>query len=347
VIGRVGSSGGYHRARRGASDDEAPGATSPCPLCPHRTDRFGWCRIGHPAVQVRGVTYIHEDFRHNLCVDPDAPVVAWRQEKGHRLGYENSREAVAWSFFRSLDVLGVAAATLGPTLGTAGAPELYFWGRRLDATPWEPFADARAELERYVKGPDVNGAEPDLAIADPARRQVIFVDADVASPVAAKPPRWFAAAGTPQERRVRRAILDAMTAEEDPSPFRRGLDDAVRRGFYGLARRMLLSRASARRLGAGWSGRLVSVINPSTMRRAEEDVTRFVDLLGPEARPTYRAITWAELWAHVPPAARGARRGPTGTPLRLSLEEYLRARTINRSPAAILPPPTGDAKHVS
>jgi hypothetical protein len=322
-----------------------------CPLCPHRTDRFGWCRIGHPAVQARGVTYTYEDYRHNLAVDPDAPVVSWRQEKGHRLGWENSREAVAWSFFRSVEVLGVAGHVLGGAFGLsrdAGRLALFYWARRLDATPWEPFAEARAELERYVKGPDVNSAEPELVVVDGETRQVLFVDADVHAPVAAqRGPRWFAAAHTPSERRVRRAILDAMTGEEEEPVFRRGLDDAIKRGFYGLARRLLLARASARRLGEGWSGRMSSVIHPPTMRRAEEDVARFRDLLAPAVQRGYAAVTWRELWDRVPAEARTARRGPAGVPLRLSLEDYLRNRTVDKQPAGLLAPARGDAAHIS
>ncbi len=316
---------------------------APCPLCPRKTDRFGWCRIGHPAVQARGITYIHEDFRHNLCVDPDAPILAWRQARGHRLCFENSREAIVWSVFRSLEVLGVAGDVLAPLFGLKAAPALYFWARAADATPYPPFAAARAELERYIKGPDVNSAEPDVALVDEAGRQVVFIDADVAAPVAAPGPRWFTAAGTPSERRVKRAILEAMTAESDPVPFRRGLDDTIRRGFYGLSRRLLLAQATARRVGDGWTGRVASVTNPATMRRAVEDVARFADLLTPDSRPAYTAATWADIWARVPPEARTARR----TPLRLSLEDYLRARTINRTPAGLIPATPGDGTHVS
>lgn len=339
---------GYQKTGPKASGSDGGSALSPCPLCPRKTDRFGWCRSGHPAVQARGITYIHEDFRHNLCVDPDAPVLTWRQEKGHRLGFENSREAVVWSVFRSLEVLGVAGEALGPLLGLKATPRMYFWARDMAGAPWPPFAGARAELERYVKGPDVNSAEPDVVLVDEAGKQVVFVDADVAAPVGAAGPRWFTAAGTPSERRVKRAILDAMTAEADPLPFRRGLDDAIRRGFYGLARRLLLAGASARRIrdaepepesgsgsgvGGEWTGRLVSVINPTTMRRCVDDVARFADLLTPGAKGSYAAVTWADVWARVPPDARAARK----TPLRLSLEDYLKARTINRAPAGLIP----------
>lgn len=275
------------------------------------------------------MTYVYEDWRHNLAVDPDAAVLAWRQGKGKRLGWENSREAVAWSVFRGLEVLGVAQGVLAAALGARSAT-LYWWGRTRDGEEWPPFAAARQELERWIKGPDVNGAEPEVLVVDEAGKQVVAVDADVAAPVAVKPPRWFTPATLPAERRVRRAILDAMMAEEDGPVFRRGLDDVVRRGFWAQARRLLLARAAARRLGGGWRGRLVSVINPPTMRRAEEDVAKLAALV--EEDGAYRALTWAELWGSVPAGARTARAG-----MRLSLEEYLRARTVNRVAARLIP----------
>src|SRR5262245_49063404 len=84
--------GTYHRPERTA--------TRTCPLCEADCDRNGACGRGHPLVQVVGTTWSYADFRHNLAVDPNAPVLAWRQGKGKRLGFENSHEAVSWNVFR-------------------------------------------------------------------------------------------------------------------------------------------------------------------------------------------------------------------------------------------------------
>lgn len=330
--------GGYHRGSRAASlrlGRRPRTRAETCPLCGERTDRFGECERGHPPVRVSGVTYRYRDHRDNLIVDVDAPVLAWRQDKGHRLGFENSHEALAWNVFRALEVGGAAGTTFAALLDVGSAVTLYYWGRDRDAAPFAPFADARAALEEHLRGPDVNGAEPDVIVVEATTRVVVFVDADVAAPVAVgRAPRWFATAATAVERRRRRAILDGMTREEeDTPPFRRGLDDAIRRGFYRQARRLLLARATARRLGDGWSGRLLGLINPSTMRRAREHVARFRALLSDAGAASYLAATWADLWARVPEGTR-ARRDEPGRP---ALEEYLRRRTVNRAPALLIP----------
>ena len=212
----------------------AAGRGRACPLCRAPVDRFGACGAGHAEVRAIGTTWSFRDFRDNLIVDVDAPVLAWRQDKGHRLGCENSHETVAWNLFRGLEVLGAAAAGLA----TEGPVDLFFWGRHRDATPWAPLADARAALEEHIHGPDVNSAEPDLIVVDGGRRTVTFLDAHLAAPLCAlRPPRWFAGAGTPAGFRRRRAILDGLLREEEgPHPFRRGLDEAIRRGFYAPAR---------------------------------------------------------------------------------------------------------------
>lgn len=316
--------GRYHRAEAAA--------TRTCPLCGGACDRFGGCARAHPAVRVIGTTYVYRDFRDNLGVDADAPVLAWRQQKGHRLGYENSQEAVAWNVFRVLELTGALPTVLRERFALHGAAELYYWARDREGRPLPAFADARAALEEHLKGPDINSGDPDVAILAPDAKVVLFVEAYLSAPIASHlPPRWFAAARTPAERRRRRAILDGMTREEESLPFRRTLDEVIRRGFYPLARRFLLARATARRLGDGWAARLASVVNLATVRRADADVTRFRELLAPPAVPAYLACTWADLWRATPEPLRARRIGA------FSLEEYLRKKTVNRAPARLLP----------
>src|SRR5687767_229609 len=219
---------GYQRKQGGAS--------AGCPLCGSAPDRLGHCDRGHPALRVSGVTWSYRDWRDNLLVDRDAPVLAWRQEKGRRLGWENSHEALAWNVFRT-------GARLPAIFGLEKA-ESRFWARHHDGQPWEPFEQARAALEQHLRGPDVNFAAPDVVLVDGSR--LVFVDVGLASPLTSRPPRWFSAAATPAAKRRRRGILDAMVSEEPNVGvlFRRGLDETIRRGFYGEARRLLLARAT-------------------------------------------------------------------------------------------------------
>jgi hypothetical protein len=266
---------------------------------------------------VSGVTWSYVDWKDNLIVDRDAPVLAWRQDKGRRLGWENSHEALAWNVFRSL----------GPAIGAVFDLEVEgakYWARHDDAAPWQPFEAARAALEAHLRGPDVNFAAPDVVLL--GRGRLIFVDVGLAAPLTTRPPRWFSSASTSAARRRRRAILEAMLAEEPDAGLvlRRGLDEAIRRGFYGPARRLLLARASARRLGHDQSASIASsialIVSPPTMRRCLEDAERFRALLGPSALPATHVIAWPELAARLPRAATAVR-------------DYLASRTVNRAAA--------------
>jgi hypothetical protein len=267
---------------------------------------------------VSGVTWSFRDWKDNLLVDREAPVLAWRQEKGHRLGWENSHEALAWNVFRGLELAG-AADVVGRWFAMA-PPELLFWARNADGSPWPPYEAARLALEEHLRGPDVNFAAPDVVSRSGA--EVVFVDVGLASPLGSPPPRWFASAASPAARRRRRAILDAMVAEEPDvdALFRRGLDEVIRRGFYSPARRLLLARATARRLEGGGVGRLAILLNPATMRRCREDAERFRALLGPGGAEACQVIPWADLAGTIPPSAQG-------------IGDYLAAKTVNRTPA--------------
>jgi len=271
-------------------------------------------------VQTSGVTWSYCDFRDNLVVDRDSPVVAWRQAKGHRLGWENSHEALTWNVFRSL-----SPGVLGRIFALSD-PQRRFWGRDVDGSPWPPFEAAKSVLEHHLRGPDVNFAAPALILDDP--RAVIFVDVGLASALTGRPPRWFSTAASPSAKRRRRAILEAMLSEEPDvsAVFRRGLDETIRRGFYTAARRLLLARAVARRLAGAASpkrGQLVFIVSPVTMRRVLEDGERFRMLLGQDAADDMQVIPWTQLAEQIPETEDGVRT-------------YLAMRTVNRAPAHLL-----------
>jgi hypothetical protein len=286
---------------------------------------LGQCDAGHRAVLVSGVTWSFRDWKDNLLVDREAPVLAWRQEKGHRLGWENSHEALAWNVFRGLELAGAADVVGG--WFALGPPEILFWARHADGSPWPPFEAARLALDEHLRGPDVNYAAPDVVLR--AGSEVVFVDVGLASPLGSPPLRWFSSAATPAARRRRRAILEAMLAEEPDVDrlFRRGLDETIRRGFYSPARRLLLARATARRLEGGGRGRLAILLNPATMRRSREDAERFRALLGPAGNEACQVIAWSDLTGAIPASAQ-------------DIGDYLAAKTVNRVPADLIGRPT-------
>jgi hypothetical protein len=284
-------------------------------------------------VRVRGSTFEYVDWRDHIVIDRDAAVLAWRQGKGRRLGHENSHEALAWNVFRSLERAGLgsaAAARMGGGAASDTPPRFCYWGRDDRGTPCDAWSDALAALHLHLKGPDINGAESDVMLLDESARAVLLVDVHLTAPIAGDAPLWFLHAHRPPEQRRRRAIVEALCADEpDAVPFRRGLAEVMARRLYGPARRLLLARAVARRLGPGWRGLLVTLVNAPTVRGWDEDSAHFNAQLTAAGRASYRCLSLRDLFGALPPPLAEA------LPYWQTLAQYAAQVTANGAPAQI------------
>ncbi len=287
--------------------------TQGCPICGKRLDGAKSCASQHPAVAIRKSTYGFADYQENILVDAQAPVLRMREAGGHRLGEENSADAVAWNVFRSLDLLGILHAALRQRIELLAPPQIYYWARTRDGAPWKSYFDTIARMEGHADGAEGLYGEPDLALVDATGGNVFFIDADVVAALSdrsARLPRSMAA------------------YHEGDTAFRGGFARVAREGYFALARKLVIVRGIAAQ--TEFRGKLVSLVNPATQPRAREELRAFRSALTPEGVDAHEVLTWAELFDGIAPRARTETRG-----MRTSLAEYFERKTISRRPALL------------
>jgi hypothetical protein len=120
----------------------------------------------------------------------------WEKAETHRLGHENSEDALTWNVFRSLQEAGQLRSVVELFAGITPAeePELYLWGRRIgisESCHWDGLAAALELIERWPG----QKPEPDCCIRLPGEA-LILIEAKFGSPTATKHSdaerdRWF------------------------------------------------------------------------------------------------------------------------------------------------------------
>jgi len=121
----------------------------------------------------------------------------WEKADSHRLGDENSEDALIWNVFRSLQEAAQLSVVVELFAGIRPVqePELYLWGRRIgldDTSDWPSLSERRGEIEPWTG----QKAEPDCIIRLPGEA-LIFIEAKFGSPIATKHSdaardEWFA-----------------------------------------------------------------------------------------------------------------------------------------------------------
>lgn len=136
-----------------------------------------------------GATYSYPDVRRNIIPSPDlfAQRIVGHPFKfeSHRLGAENSEDALSWNVFRSLQEAGLLAKVAHLMIGEdhPEEPDLYLWGIRVSDDSFEPWdlliaARRRFESNLPVKRPLT---EPDIALHLPGR-YLVLIEAKFTSP---------------------------------------------------------------------------------------------------------------------------------------------------------------------
>lgn len=154
----------------------------PGEVCPEHGIRCHGAKTNTP-------TYSYRDVRRNIIVD--AGLLSTRvighpfKFESHRLGLENSEDALTWNVFRSLQVTGRLKHVASQITGTvhAAEPDLYLWGLKLthDAiTPWELLIAARKRFESNLPV-DRPLTEPDIALHLPGK-YLALIEAKFTSP---------------------------------------------------------------------------------------------------------------------------------------------------------------------
>lgn len=148
-----------------------------CPLADHGREWLEWTDgdykkgsvpHGDPRVSFRiSPTYVLNDVRENFISGLDLVEAMagglWGKAETHRLGNENSEDALSWNVFRSLQEANLLSLVT-PLLcdcDSSAEPDLFLWGRRItarSAEDWDELLAVRDELEpthRQQTEPDV------------------------------------------------------------------------------------------------------------------------------------------------------------------------------------------------
>ena len=164
----------YRRAP--AAFDPAPSGGLRCPFAGHDhvltwADgdlRRGTVPCGEPPVTFRASpTFVYENRLDNFIAGHHLveQIQAWGKAEVHRLGHENSEDALTWNVFRSVQQsvrLGLIAAGLA-RVESRVEPSLYLWGRRIDeddTLPWTELQAVRDDVEEGFR----QQTEPDAAL---------------------------------------------------------------------------------------------------------------------------------------------------------------------------------------
>ena len=173
-------------------DKRADGGMS-CPLDGH-DDRLAWKdrdykrgteRHWQPPVSFRVTpTYILCERLDNFIVGHDLVSAAikgeWGKAETHRLGHENSEDAVSFNVFRSLQEAGSLHLVSQLVIGSpTPEPDLYLWGRRIypdgSSAAWPELQAVRDRVERR----HAQQTEPDVCLHIPDWGW-IFIEAKLA-----------------------------------------------------------------------------------------------------------------------------------------------------------------------
>jgi hypothetical protein len=180
--------------------DTSEGGSILCPLVGHAGEPLPWLGglarqgtdwFGDPPIRLHASpTYVLRERLDNFIAGRelvnDALDGTWGKAETHRLGHENSEDAVTWNVFRSLQEAGElrrAVSVLGGFEATL-EPKLYLWGRHIGAdrtSEWPRLAGARNEIEPWGG----QQTEPDCIIHIPGQAW-LFVEAKFGSGTATK-----------------------------------------------------------------------------------------------------------------------------------------------------------------
>lgn len=302
--------------------DVSPGGGLRCPLVGHdhwlpwqdKDYERGTTSHGEPALSFRSSpTYVLDDPGDNFIVGLEllesALSGSWGKAEVHRLGHENSEDALTWNVFRSLQEAGhlrLAAEACGVPAETE--PELVLWGRRVGLTATEPCEEMAAALD-LMEPHNSQQTEPDIAL-HVAGWGWIFIEAKLASPTSTykrTPERldaWierYAEAGALFDI----AALKAAEPEKFPEQLLRNvaIAAATRKPGENVAVVALVREAQATALDSWGTG----LVNDATVE--------------------CRIATWEQLYRALSPNAEAV------APLR----RYMRQKTVRLRPAFSIP----------
>ena len=262
----------------------------------------------------RGGVPVYTDYRENITVDSNNPILTWKANKDRlrpswfpldvqkdfpgglpKLGSMHSEDALTWNVFRTLqlrNIIQYLTEIFNPGLDIY---KIWFWGH--DADQESPKIDAEIQdilnqMEPWGEGGVKQQTEPDVILR--GKRHVVMVECKLGEPNK-KVKAWQRSstgmrreyAAFIEERRFK-LFADSFNYERDGNR------------FYQLFRNYLLGAAIASRWDTEFS--LLAVVNALNSNREgrshQDEFSSFRSVLA-EPSNTF-IITWQQIWGALP-----------------------------------------------
>jgi len=267
----------------------------------------------------RGGVNVYTDYRENIIVDADHPILKWKAgKKNERLrpswfpvwvrskfpqGFpyiasEQSEDVLSWNLFRSLQSAGKLSSVIEGLGIHADIEKVYFWQH--DADRWSQEIDPEIQsILNEIEPWGINGrrqqTETDIILR--GRHHIVMVESKLGKPNEVI--KAWGRGGSP-DRPMRADYLKSMK-KLGVKLFRDSFDfELDGRRFYQLFGSYLLGSALSRK----WSGKfylsaVVNGVNSNLDGRSHEDEFQDFQCVLEEPVNTL-LITWQELWRILP-----------------------------------------------
>jgi len=269
------------------------------------TKTFGY---GDP---LRNILFERNYFNQNIRNNPN-------KSETHRLGYENSEDALTWNVFSQLartDRLTELASHLAQ-VELKSRPTLYLWGLPIDLDdPQRPatFATLAKARNKFERGIHKMLTEPDVMLYVHGQCLILIEAKFTSGNTIAKTD----AQDVPNEKPKSRAGILSRYSVDHVLPTRLNTDHLVEPFFSQLYRNLVFAIWMARELHVEW--RLVNLVS-ALHHRDSPDPTPFIHSLLPLAfQNRFVRYDWESLFGDY----------ISGSPELGELAEYLRYKSAN------------------
>jgi hypothetical protein len=255
--------------------------------CPDHQIKIHTSTFGY-SNPLRNIRFEPEYFKRNILGNP-------AKAETHRLGYENSEDALTWNVFARLaktDRLTEFASSLAQ-LDLKGPPDLYLWGLSINfdsvaiAKPFLTLIDARRQFESDISRMQT---EPDVILHFPGQCLIVIEAKFMSGNTIAEDDAGDVVHEKPKSQKG--VISRYAVNGRPPSPLH--IDRAATPFFSQLYRNLVFAIWMARELKIEW--RLVNLVS-ELHQRDRPDPTQFINSLLPAAYQKHFVLyEWEQLF---------------------------------------------------
>lgn len=257
----------------------------------------------------RGGVPVHADYKENIIIDPDHPILIWKANKDRlrpdwftpaaqrdfpeglpKIGSQHSEDALTWNVFRTLQINDRIQRVTDVFVSGLGVYKIWFWGHDADLQTQEIDPEIQQTLNRMEPwGKDVvkQQTEPDVILR--GKSHIVMVECKLGKP-AQKIKAWQR--GRQGMRPEYLAFMNSLRLKLFADSF-----DYERHGnrFYQLFRNYLLGAALASRWQTKFSLlAIVNELNSNLEGQSHEDEFDFFRSLLVDPSNTH-LVTWQQI----------------------------------------------------